>query len=66
MEDQLLFKEDKVQLMGIVFGNDNDIGAAVTPWQEVGVVFLDGKKDDWAMRGGDTWECLRVRGGALV
>lgn len=53
MKDQLLLQKGKVQLMVTVFGNDNNIGAALTPGQEVGVVFLDGEKDDWAVLGGD-------------
>ena len=50
----MLLQKVKVQLMVTVFRNDNNIGAAVAPRQEVGVVFLDGEKDDWAVLGGDT------------
>lgn len=63
MKDQLLFQKEQVQPMIIILRDDHDISTRVAPGQEVGMVFLDGEEDNWAMLRKETRDWLR---GGLV
>lgn len=42
-----------------ILRDDNDISTRIAPGREVGMVFLDGEEDNWAMLRNKTQGCLK-------